>query len=143
MSRTHDALDAFIGIKRTNEMLNQAVRKDVAQHGLKVNEFAVLELLYHKGPQVTQDIKEKILVANSSTTYIIDKLCEKGLTYRQAWDQDKRVIYTHLTPKGHDLIVSIVPSHQEMITNLFTHLSDQEIQTLKLLLKKMNGYHLT
>lgn len=59
MSRTHDALDAFIGIKRTNEMLNQAVRKDVAQHGLKVNEFAVLELLYHKGPQVTQDIKEK------------------------------------------------------------------------------------
>ena len=71
MTRSEEALKTFVGIKRTNDRLNKAVKVDVKNYGLNVNEFTVLEVLFHRGKLQVQQIKELILIANSSTTYIM------------------------------------------------------------------------
>ena len=43
-------------------------------------EFAVLELLYHKGNQPLQQIGDKILLASGSITYVVDKLEKKNFS---------------------------------------------------------------
>ena len=139
MNRTDESLKAFVGIQRTSETLDRTVRKDSRKHGLNLNEFAVLELLLNKGPQPIQQIKEKILIASSSTTYLIDKLCEKGLVERIVNEQDRRIIHASLTPSGKELIERIFPSHAELIRESFDKLSDDELTQLRFLLKKMNG----
>ena len=70
MTRMEESLKAFVGIKRTNDILEKLVKNDAQQYGLNISEFAVMELLYHKGPQPINRIQERILIANSSTTYI-------------------------------------------------------------------------
>ena len=54
--------------KRTNDLLEKSV-KDVRSYGLNISEFAVLELLYNKGPQPINNTRT-YTHANSSTTYI-------------------------------------------------------------------------
>ncbi|MBZ6526750.1 MarR family transcriptional regulator [Aerococcaceae bacterium DSM 111021] len=139
MNRTVESLKAFVGIQRTSEILDRIVRKDSRKHGLNLNEFAVLELLLNKGPQPIQQIKEKILIASSSTTYLVDKLCDKGLVERIVDSQDRRVIYASLTPSGEELIERIFPSHAQLITKSFDKLDDEELEQLRYLLKKLNG----
>ena len=139
MNRTVESLKAFVGIQRTSEILDRIVRKDSRKHGLNLNEFAVLELLLNKGPQPIQQIKEKILIASSSTTYLVDKLCDKGLVERIVDSQDRRVIYASLTPSGKELIERIFPSHAQLITKSFDKLDDEELEQLRYLLKKLNG----
>lgn len=139
MDRQAEALKAFIAMKRNNELLEKATKEDVKQDGLNLNEFAVLELLYHKGQQPIQQIKERILIASSSTTYIIDKLCAKGLVFREYDEKDRRVIYAKLTPKGIELVEDIFPRHAKVIEDCFQRLSSQEIYQLRHLLKKMSG----
>lgn len=139
MNRTVESLKAFVGIQRTSEILDRIVRKDSRKHGLNLNEFAVLELLLNKGPQPIQQIKEKILIASSSTTYLVDKLCDKGLVERIVDSQDRRVIYASLTPSGEELIERIFPSHAQLITKSFDKLDDEELEHLRYLLKKLNG----
>lgn len=138
MNRQEETLKAFIGVKRTNEMLETSVRDDVRRYDLNLNEFAVLELLYHKGQQPIQKIKEKILIASSSTTYIIDKLCQKGYVERQYDSDDRRIIYAVLTEEGHKLISDIFPNHARIIEESFEHLNDEELLQLRYLLKKLN-----
>ena len=77
MNRVEESLKAFVGIKRTNDVLEKTVKKDAQQYGLNISEFAVMELLYNKGEQPINRIQERILIANSSTTYILDKLQQK------------------------------------------------------------------
>ncbi|EKU93190.1 transcriptional repressor MprA [Alloiococcus otitis] len=140
MDRLEEALKTYIAIKRTNNRMTDAAKADVTHHGLNINEFAVLEVLYHKGPQRIQHIKEKILIASSSTTYIIDKLADKGYIDRVRDQVDRRIYYAQLTRSGEQVMDEIFPGHEKMILNLFDRMEDQEIYFLKELLKKMNGY---
>ena len=75
MDRELESLKAFIGLRRTSDNILKLAKKDMQQHQLTINEFAVLELLFHKGCQPVQVITDKILISNSSTTYVIDRLC--------------------------------------------------------------------
>lgn len=139
MTRTDDALRAFIGIRKGSDTLERLVRSDVRNYDLNITEFAVLELLFNKGPQAIQQIKARVLIASSSTTYVIDKLCEKGLLYRKQDDVDKRIIFATLTHKGEQLMADIFPQHAARITDAFDRLSSTELKELGRLLKKLDG----
>jgi MarR family 2-MHQ and catechol resistance regulon transcriptional repressor len=140
MTRSEEALKTFVGIKRTNDRLNKAVKVDVKNYGLNVNEFTVLEVLFHRGKLQVQQIKELILIANSSTTYIIDKLCQKKLVKRVQDKIDRRITYVDLTDEGYQLMKESFPKHEQTILSLFDRLDDEELVEMKRLLKKMNGY---
>ena len=137
MNHKQAALNAFIGIRRTSDQLLKLAKKDANRYNLNINEFAVLELLLHKGPSTVQTITEKILIANSSTTYIIDQLCLKELVYRESAPHDRRVCIVHLTDEGEKLISSIFPCHADMIDKAFTELDTDEIRQLISLLKRI------
>ncbi|MDT2816824.1 MarR family transcriptional regulator [Vagococcus lutrae] len=125
---------------RTSRYLEQQVKQDVKQYGLNMTEFAVLEFLYHKGRQPIQQISEKILIASSSTTYVIDQLGKKGLVNRALCQKDKRVTYAELTEKGTTLMATVFPKHAEKIMELFSVLTESEQETLLEGLKKISRY---
>ena len=133
-------LNLLIGTMRTSRYLEQQVKQDVKQYGLNMTEFAVLEFLYHKGRQPIQQISEKILIASSSTTYVIDQLGKKGLVNRALCQKDKRVTYAELTEKGTTLMATVFPKHAEKIMELFSVLTESEQETLLEALKKISRY---
>lgn len=133
-------LNLLIGTMRTSRYLEQQVKQDVKQYGLNMTEFAVLEFLYHKGRQPIQQISEKILIASSSTTYVIDQLGKKGLVNRALCQKDKRVTYVELTEKGTTLMATVFPKHAEKIMELFSVLTESEQETLLEALKKISRY---
>ena len=140
MNRTKETLNMYVGLKRLMADLEQVVRKDIARHQLSVNEFAVLELLFHKGSQPVQQIKEKILVAASSTTYILDKLCAQGLVERQIDQTDKRITHIHLTDSGKSLMSQAFPEHENVLAGYFSKLSDEEVTVFHQLIKTITDY---
>lgn len=139
MTRMEESLKAFVGIKRTNDILEKLVKNDAQQYGLNISEFAVMELLYHKGPQPINRIQERILIANSSTTYILDKLEKKNYIIRERDENDRRSMKAALTEEGDNLISSIFPAHSELLTDLFSALSDEELSAFREMLKKISA----
>ena len=139
MDRTKSSMNAFIGLNRTLDYLEKIVREDVKQYGLNITEFAVLELLYNKGDQPIQRIRERVLIASSSISYIVDKLEEKGCVTRIRNQQDKRIINASLTQQGRRIMDEIFPKHAETIQSTFSILTDEELQTLQNTLKKLSA----
>ena len=139
MDRTKSSMNAFIGLNRTLDYLEKIVREDVKQYGLSITEFAVLELLYNKGDQPIQRIRERVLIASSSISYVVDKLEEKGCVTRIRNQQDKRIINASLTQQGRRIMDEIFPKHAETIQSTFSILTDEELQTLQNTLKKLSA----
>jgi len=137
MVHQEEALKAYIGLLRTASRLEQVAKKDVRCYGLNITEFSVLELLYHKGTHTTQAIKEKILIASSSTTYVVDQLVKKGCVRREPSQEDQRVTYVSITEAGRALMEKIFPSHAQKIAASFSELSSEELQQLKTILRKI------
>lgn len=133
----NQSLKLFIVLSRSYKAINEQVNKFIAANGLNPTEFAVLELLYHKGEQPLQQIGGKILLASGSITYVVDKLEQKGLLKRVACPNDRRVTYAQISEEGKRFIESIFPEHEQRINEIMSVLSNEEKNTAIELLKKL------
>jgi MarR family transcriptional regulator, 2-MHQ and catechol-resistance regulon repressor len=131
------SLKLFIVLSRAYKAINEQVNKFIQTKGLNPTEFAVLELLYHKGDQPLQQIGGKILLASGSITYVVDKLEEKGLLKRVACPKDRRVTFASITEEGKAFIGEIFPEHEARIHELMSSLSSDEKETAIELVKKL------
>ncbi|WP_375143426.1 MarR family winged helix-turn-helix transcriptional regulator [Domibacillus sp. A3M-37] len=132
-------LKSFVVFMRAAQAVEEKIYQDIARYGINTSEFAVLELLYHKGRQTIQQIGKKVLLASGSMTYVLDKLEQKNLAKRENCPDDRRVIYAVLTNKGTSFIEDIFPQHQKVIEQIFEGLTDQEKHEFIHLVKKV-GY---
>ncbi|MFE8703563.1 MarR family winged helix-turn-helix transcriptional regulator [Cytobacillus sp. FJAT-54145] len=133
----NQSLKLFIVLSRAYRAVNEHVNKLIQTYGLNPTEFAVLELLYHKGDQPLQQIGGKILLASGSITYVVDKLENKGYLQRTACPNDRRVTYAQITDKGKQFIEEIFPEHEKRIHELMSELTEDEKNTSITLLKKL------
>jgi len=134
------SLKLFVVLNRALQSIEKQVIKDIKNHGLNLSEFAVLELLYNKGDQPIQKIGEKVLLASSSMTYVVDKLEKKEYLKRRACPNDRRVTYATLTEKGKQLMDDIFPEHEKAIDHIMGGLNSEEKESMIDQLKKL-GYH--
>lgn len=130
-------LKALVVFLRSSQTLQEKVKKDMEQYGVNPTEFAVLELLYHKGEQPIQHIGKKILLASSSITYVVDKLESKGFVERKACKTDRRVTFAHITEEGKSFMARAFPQHEEAIKKVFGDFSEEELKTMIGLMKKV------
>lgn len=105
------SLKLFVVLTRALESIEKQIIKDIKSHGLNLTEFSVLELLYNKGEQPIQKIGQKILLASSSITYVVDKLEKKSYLERRACPDDRRITYAAITLEGKALMDEIFPKH--------------------------------
>lgn len=131
------SLKLWIVLSRAARAVSDKVQEDIKSYGLNTTEFAVLELLFHKGDQQIQHIGKKVLLSSGSITYVVDKLEAKGLLRRRPCSEDRRVSYAAITEQGREWMAGIFPQHQLAIQNLLGVLSTKEKEDLTLLLKKL------
>jgi MarR family 2-MHQ and catechol resistance regulon transcriptional repressor len=120
------SLKLFIVLSRAYKAINEHVNKRIQANGLNPTEFAVLELLYHKGDVPLQQIGGKILIASGSITYVVDKLEQKGFLKRVACPNDRRVTYAQISDTGRKFIEEIFPDHAKRINELMSSLDENE-----------------
>mgnify|MGYP001480149492 CR=1 FL=1 len=134
------SLKLFVVLTRALNSIRKLVEEDIKCLGLNPTEFAVLEFVYHKGDQPIQKIGEKVLIASSSITYVIDKLEEKGFIERKPCSKDRRMIYAGITNEGKKFMDEVFPKHKKAMKRICAGLSMKEKETVIELLKKLGYY---
>ena len=129
---------AVIGIMRASNLLVDDLKKTLKNYPINATEFSVMEFLYSKGEKSIQEIRDRILLASGSATYVVDNLEKKGYVIRKISQKDKRVTYIGLTETGMKLIDDIFPTHKKNTKKIFEKISDKELVILKEILKKIN-----
>lgn len=133
-------MQLLIALARAYQAVEQGVRPQLAARGLGMTEFAVLEVLYHKGTLPLGEIRDRILVTGASTTYVVKKLEERGLMRRRACAEDQRVVFGELTPKGKALIDELFPAHVDRLREVMAGLSASEKHAATRLLRRLSRH---
>jgi MarR family 2-MHQ and catechol resistance regulon transcriptional repressor len=115
-------------------------RASIASTGLCLTDFAVLEILLHKGALPVNVIGQKVLLTSGSITSAINRLEQKGLVRRQRDPYDGRIFRVELTDSGRKLIGAAFADHERNLEAAVAGLTDKERQELVRLLKKL-GHH--
>ncbi|MCQ2010160.1 MarR family transcriptional regulator [Sporolactobacillus sp. STSJ-5] len=134
------SLKLFVVLSRAMQTIAKRDEDNIKKYGLNPTEFAVLELLDHKGAQPIQKIGERILLASSSITYVVDKLEKKNFIKRKPCPEDRRVTFAEITPQGKEFMDDLFPKHKKAIHELFSGVTDEEKHQLIDHLKKLGRY---
>ena len=97
-----------------------------AQGFASLSDYAVLEVLLHKGSLPVNAIGEKVLLTSGSMTTAVQRLEKKGLVVRERSEGDARVVLVHLTNEGMSLIQEAFAAHAEDLDELFIEFSEDE-----------------
>jgi DNA-binding MarR family transcriptional regulator len=119
------------------QTLNNRVLKTF---GLTSQQYNVLRILRgQKGKAISvQAIASRMLDQNSNASRLIDKLVDKNLLTRQICLNDRRQADILITQQGLELLKEL-DSPIEEIQGHFKNLSEEEAQTLNLLLDKLRN----
>ena len=134
---TEAALKLWVVLSRAHASISAHAAAHAADHGLSLTEFAILEVLYHRGRMVLGEIQRRILVSSGGITFLVDRLAQKGLVVRQECLEDRRAKYVSLTREGTRLIRELFPEHARTITKAMRGLTGEQQEMAIALLKSL------
>ena len=134
---TYLYLNSYTKLMRSAESVTARISRVMAEAGLTISQFGVLEALHHKGPLCQREIAAKILKSSGNITLVIDNLEKNGLVKRERGSRDRRITTIHLTDAGAALIARVFAAVEQAIVAEMSVLSDTELTTLGALCKKL------
>jgi len=129
----------WVVLARSYGAMAAYVEDRIADEGLCLSDFMVLEVLLHKGPMPISEIGEKVLLANASMTAAVDRLEKRRFVVRQSSETDRRSKIVALTAKGRTFITALYARHTRDIETVTSALTQSEQDQLRSLLKKLGA----
>ena len=130
-------LKMVIALSRSINAHNRAALEVFRKYGLTEAQFAVLEVLYHKGPMKIGEITEKILSTAGNMTVVIQNMQRDGLIDCCQHPEDGRARLVSLSERGAGILQKLFPDYLEVVENFFSPLSGEEKKSVTQLLKKL------
>jgi MarR family 2-MHQ and catechol resistance regulon transcriptional repressor len=122
---------------RAVDRFQSDISSSVNEMGLSLTSFMALEALYHKGPLNVAQLQSKVLIANSSLSYVIEQLALKDLIHIESDHHDRRRKVCSLTSKGEQIMSEVYPKHVNDQRKRLDRLTQDEELELQRLLKKI------
>lgn len=117
--------------------LERRANASVEGLGLCLSDFAILEILLHRGPLPVNAIGARIPLTSGSTTTAVDRLERRRLVQRELDAKDRRTRVVHLTREGRLLIEDAFARHSADMETATSGLNATEKATATRLLRKL------
>lgn len=130
-----DSVGFLLG--KSNLLKDKLLDKHLEPEDITAAQGKVLFNIAYFGPSRACDLGKHIGVDGSAITRMLDRLEKKSLIARSSAPEDRRALQIDLTEKGQEIIARAMPMAQEAMKELTQVLSEQEVDQLKGLLRKI------
>src|SRR5213083_2312049 len=97
---------------KAHRTLARLATRSIESSKVCLSDFAVMEMLLHKGPQPVNEIGRRIELTSGAITTAVDRLESRGLVTREAHETDRRARIVRLTPREKDEAVKAFRVHK-------------------------------
>lgn len=133
LSGTH----LWLVMMKAHRALQRVATRSIESSEWGLSDFAVMEMLLHKGPQPVNEIGRRIELTSGAITTAVDRLESLGLVTREAHPSDRRARIVRLTAAGKEQAAKIFAIHKAAMDSAASGLSKTERATLIELLRKL------
>jgi len=127
----------WLVMMKAHRTLQRLATHSIESSDMGLSDFAVMEMLLHKGPQPVNEIGRRIELTSGAITTAVDRLESRGLVTREAHENDRRARIVRLTARGKEQAVKLFAGHKTAMDLAASGLSKAERAMLIQLLKKL------
>ncbi|QQE77034.1 MarR family winged helix-turn-helix transcriptional regulator [Alicyclobacillus sp. SO9] len=96
------------------------------QYGITPPQFDALLILHKEGELTIGDLSNRLFLAYSTTTDLVDRLVAAGFVVRQRSQDDRRVVHVKMLPAGAHLIEEVLDARRAYLDAVLESLSLDE-----------------
>src|ERR1700686_820408 len=120
----------WLVMMKAHRTLERLATRSIESSEVGLSDFAVMEMLLHKGPQPVNEIGRRIELTSGAITIAVDRLESRGLVTREAHPSDRRPRIVRLTPRGKEQAARAFAGHKAEMDFAACGLSKTERATL-------------
>ncbi|SFB16696.1 MULTISPECIES: MarR family winged helix-turn-helix transcriptional regulator [unclassified Bacillus (in: firmicutes)] len=119
-------------------IIKQKGREILSNYTITPPQFVALQWLFEDGDMTIGELSNKMFLACSTTTDLVDRMEKNELVMRVKDPNDRRVVRIHLLSEGERIIEEVIKKRQGYLNEVLTNFSDEEIQILQGSLTKLH-----
>lgn len=119
-------------------IIKQKGREILNSYTITPPQFIALQWLFEHGDMTIGDLSNKMYLAFSTTTDLVDRMEKNELVVRIREEQDRRVVRIKLLKEGERIIEEVIQKRQDYLQNVLTEFSEEEVEQFSFLLEKLH-----
>ncbi|MDM5249650.1 MULTISPECIES: MarR family transcriptional regulator [unclassified Lysinibacillus] len=119
-------------------IVKQKGREIVSQYMITPPQFVALQWLEELGDITIGDLSNRLYLAFSTTTDLVDRMEKNELVKRVRDENDRRVVVVHLLEKGERIIQEVIEKRQQYLQEKLVGFNEQEVAQLSSYLEKLH-----
>jgi DNA-binding MarR family transcriptional regulator len=130
--------EALLSLMRSADCMHRAMQQRLKPAGLTLPQFNVLRILRGARPAglTCSAIGRMMITPEPDITRLLARMKAHKLLRQQRDTQDRRVVWTFITPQGLDVLSRLDEIVEQAPRELFRELNQEELRALTRLLKK-------
>lgn len=125
-------------LRHISVMVKQKGREILNQFPITLPQFVALQWLSEHGDMTVGELSNKMYLACSTTTDLVDRMEKNKLVVRIKDPNDRRVVRVHLLEEGQRIIEEVIQKRQQYLKNVIKNYDMQEIIQLESSLMKLH-----
>ncbi|AIM15812.1 MULTISPECIES: MarR family winged helix-turn-helix transcriptional regulator [Neobacillus] len=119
-------------------IIKQKGREILSNYKITPPQFVALQWLFEEGDMTIGELSNKMFLACSTTTDLVDRMEKNLLVERVKDSKDRRVVRIHLLEEGKRIIDEVIKKRQAYLEEVLKNFSAEEIQLLQNNLMKLH-----
>ncbi len=119
-------------------IIKQQGRKILSNYTITPPQFIALQWLFEHGDMTIGDLSNKMYLAFSTTTDLVDRMEKNELVKRVRDEKDRRVVRIHLLKEGERVIQEVIDKRRNYLEDVVRDFSEDELSTFTKLLAKLH-----
>ncbi|MCA1056360.1 MarR family transcriptional regulator [Rossellomorea aquimaris] len=125
-------------LRYISSIIKQKGREILSQYTLTPPQFIALQWLFEYGDMTIGDLSNKMYLACSTTTDLVDRMEKNELVERVKDENDRRVVRIHMLKEGERIIEEVIEKRQNYLQSVLEDFSEDEVLVLKKNLAKLH-----
>lgn len=125
-------------LRYISSIIKQKGRELLTDYSITPPQFVALQWLFEEGDMTIGDLSNKMYLACSTTTDLINRMEKTDLVIRVRDQNDRRVVRIHLLDKGANIIDEVIKQRQLYLQSILRDFSNEEALTLRNHLSKLH-----
>ncbi|KIL44622.1 MarR family winged helix-turn-helix transcriptional regulator [Jeotgalibacillus soli] len=120
-------------------IIKQKGREILSQYTITPPQFIALQWLFEVGDMTIGELSNKMYLACSTTTDLVDRMEKNELVMRVKDENDRRVVRIHLLQEGERIIEDVIKKRQHYLQEVLMDSTEEEVRSLSNHLRKLHN----
>ncbi|MED4129240.1 MULTISPECIES: MarR family winged helix-turn-helix transcriptional regulator [Shouchella] len=118
-------------LRKVADLVRQKGREILTHFPITPPQFVALQWLNEYGDMTIGELSDRMHLACSTTTDLIDRMEKNELVSRVKDESDRRVVRIHLKTKGQEIILEVIKKRQHYLAEMLEDFSCEQVNILE------------